>query len=190
MDKLTIINRALMRCGLKLAASLNDCDYNAHIIYEDVKRECLRSFAWGFAMRFSVFGRAEADPAFGYSYAYRMPEDCCRVVDVRASQDIRAPRAEYTTAGKLVYTNASPCNARYVSFDIDPDDWPLDFASAVSSRIAWEIAALSAESMNLVAPLMQQFAAAMQLAQINDSREQTARASTSRFSVDVRNGGE
>ena len=42
-DKLEVINNALMKIGLPLAASLEDCDWNAATVYDLVVEQILRS---------------------------------------------------------------------------------------------------------------------------------------------------
>ena len=49
MTKLEIVNNALMKCGLPLAASLDDCDWNVQAIFEGVAGEVLRCHPWNFA---------------------------------------------------------------------------------------------------------------------------------------------
>ncbi len=53
-NKLEVINNALMKIGLPLAASLEDCDWNAATVYDLVVEQILRSFNWGFAGVFTV----------------------------------------------------------------------------------------------------------------------------------------
>lgn len=174
-DKLSIINAALMKVGLPLAADVNDCDWNASTIYEAMAEQALRSFPWGFATRFAVLTRSAAEPAFGFRYAYAMPSGCLRVVDVRCGEDLRSPKARFVVSGKLVYANVSPCNARYVARELDPADWPTDFADAVAARIAAEIANLSAQTMSMTPGLIQLYQLSLAQAQAIDATETTER---------------
>lgn len=177
MDKLGIVNSALMKVGLPLAASLQDADWNAATVYASAARQCLRSFPWGFATKFAKFDPNQNVPAHGFSHAYTMPADCLRVVDVRASEELRAPKARFVVSGRLVYANVTPCCARYVSSaSVDtPADWPEDFADAVSCRIAAEIATLSAQSPNMTAGLLQMSQLSLAQAQAVDATETTER---------------
>ena len=174
--KLEIINNALMKVGLPLADSLSDVDWNAQTIYETAARQALRSFAWGFAMKYKKLTAASTAPTHGFSKSYSMPEECLRVLDVRSSEDIRAPKARFAISGRLIYTNASPCCARYVSDVIsDPESWPDDFADAVSCKIAAEIANLSAQTATLTPGLLQMYQLALAQAQAIDSTETNER---------------
>lgn len=170
MDQLTLINKALMKCGLPQAAALNDCDWNAASIFDCATDEVLRSYSWGFATRYASL-TAASKPAFGFDKAYTLPGDCVKVLDVRCHHDLRAPAARYVLQGRTLLTNVTPANVRYISRNADMDTWPADFADAVSWRIALEIAALSAQTMGMVPMLMQGYQTALAQAQAQDARE-------------------
>lgn len=175
MDRLTVINRALMKAGLPLAASLADCDWNANTIFEDVVDELLRAHPWGFATVFEVFPEPERLPSHGFNFGYLMPDMWMRTVDVRAEHDLRSPKARYVMSGRRLYCNVKPANVRYVRRTWIPDDWTPDFANAVEARLAAEIVALSGESMGLVPQLTQLAQIALDQARLTDARETTER---------------
>lgn len=190
MDKLTVINMALMKCGLPLADSLADCDWNASLIYDNVARAVFRAHAWGFATVFATLPAVAKTPPHGFARAYALPEDCVRFIDVRSSSQIRAPKAESVLSGRHVYTNASPCNCRYVRMVEDPADWPPDFADAVACMLAAQIAALSAEKTSMVAPLLNFHQLALAQAQLADARENAERVDLPSSIYEARaNGG-
>lgn len=177
MDKLTLINKALLKVGLPLAAAEDDCDWNAAMVFEDVAEKAIRGHNWGFAQKFAVLAQGGQAPAFGFKYAYGMPADCLKVIDVRRNQDLRAPKARFVASGRMIYSNVAPCNARYLYKAMDPELWPADFADAVAGRIACEIAALSAERAALVPQLTQLAELAMNQAMMADARESAERIS-------------
>ena len=174
MDKLSIINNALLKVALPPAAALDDCDWNAGRVFESSAEECLRAHGWSFAMRYATLEQLESPP-FGFKYAYQMPEDCVRVVDIRPGSDLRSPRARFVTRGRQVFTNANPANTRYTGRELDTEIWPGDFANAVSCRIAAEIAGLSAEKIAMIPQLMQLAQIALNQAIMTDAREETER---------------
>lgn len=175
VDKLGVINLALLKTALPLATSLDECDWNASYIFDIMAEQVLRAHSWGFAQRFAQFARASTAPSFGYANSYVMPADCLKVLSVWAVSDVRAPKSEFRTSGRNVFTHAAPCNAAYVARDLEPENWPPDFTDAVATRIAMEIAGLSAEKMALVPQLMQLYQYSLAQAQASDSREERAR---------------
>jgi len=188
--KLDVINAALMKVGLPLAASLDDADWNASSIFDSVAEQALRSFPWGFAMRYAVLQAGTPMPSFGFKHAYKMPTDCLRIIDVRPGEDLRAPKARFTISGKMVYSNVSPCNARYVARDLEPANWPTDFADAVAARIAAEIANLSAQTMTMTPGLIQLYQLSLAQAQAVDATETTERVPLDESILHARSGGQ
>lgn len=175
MTKLELINLALMKCGLPLAATLNEVDWNAQMAFEPVSRQCMRSFAWGFATRFEKLALARLQPVHGFAHAYLLPERCLRIIDIRQQEDLRAPRARYVVAGKVLHCNVSPCNARYIYDEQDCENWPDDFADAVAGHIAAQIANLSTQTMSMTPGLLQMAQLALAQAQAVDATETTER---------------
>ena len=174
MDRLSVINAALMTCGLPLAAALNDTDWGAAERFDAVTEQLLRAHAWNFATRYATLSK-QGTPEHGYTQAYQVPADCLRVLDVRPGEDARSPQARFSVTGARLYCNISPCNARYVAHVLDPAAWPADFADAVATRLAAEIAPLSAQSFGLGASLLQLAQLAFQQAQASDAAEQRER---------------
>ena len=175
-SKLEILNNGLMKCGLPLAASLTDADWNASVIFDTVAKQALRSFPWGFATKYVKLTPSTAAPAHGFAYSYSMPQTCLRVLDVRAADDLRAPKARFSISGRLIYANVTPCHVRYVE-DVSgtPDVWPDDFADAVSCKIAAEIANLSAQTATMTPGLLQMYQLSLAQAQAIDSTETNER---------------
>lgn len=185
MDRLALINAALMKCGLPLAASLQDADWGASQRLDNVAEQFLRAYPWDFATVHATLSRS-GSPEHGYLYAYALPDDCLRVIDVRPAEDLRSPRARFSVAGENLYCNASPCNIRYVHRATDPNLWPPDFADAVATRLAAEIAPLSAQSFGLGASLLQMAQLALQLAQAADAAQRGERLPLGSPYIEVR----
>ena len=189
-DKLSVVNMALLKTALPLAASLDDFDYNIGLVFENVATEALRTHAWNFARRFRQLEASALGAVSGYKHAYFLPQDAALIIDVRAENDIRAPKGRFETDGNLVYCNCSPCYARYVRLELDPARWTADFANAVASRIAAEIAGLSAEKIAMIPQLMQLYDYWLARAMANDAREQTERVPLDDSLYAMRSGNE
>lgn len=172
MTKLDILNFALLQCGLPLAASLNDMDFNATFAFNSAVDEALRSHHWSFARAYALLEEQPNDGQYGNRHVYKLPADYIRYIDARPSQDVQSPAArDMERAGSLLLCNIQPCFLRYTRNENNPENWPADFAKAIAYRIASEIAPLSAERMDLKAPLLQAYSVQIQLAQAADARE-------------------
>lgn len=148
-NKTSVINTALMRTGAKgVNAAFQDTPaaQTANAAYQRCLDLCLSLYPWPFAVRFVRLARNVEAPAFGYRFAYRLPADCIRVVDVHLldgkdtlfSSCAGEPRFEI--AGQDILTDAKSVGLRYVSGDVD-QSFPDAFADALAWRLAFEISA-------------------------------------------------
>ena len=84
MDKLSIINRALTRCGAEPIVTLADTSKRALLAvaqYEATLRECLNDTTWNFATRRVTLDRSLV-PVYGFKWSYTMPSTTIRVLEV------------------------------------------------------------------------------------------------------------
>ncbi len=173
---LHIINAALRKMGGRRVMALTE-EYEplrlALDALPDVVDLVLRDHAWSHTMRWVSLARSATESAFGYSFAYILPQDCVRLIDVRARPAPDAPLAHYALAGsgagQIICTNAKPAYARYVARVEDVACWPQDFAEAVACRLAAEIAVLGAQDSRLPATLLQMYTLALDTARLNDA---------------------
>lgn len=178
---LHIINAALRKMGGRRVMALTE-EYEplrlALDALPDVVDLVLRDHAWSHAMRWVSLARSASESAFGYTFTYMLPQDCVRLIDVRARPAPDAPLAHYAVAGsgagQIICTNAKPAYARYVarmptSRMEDVAYWPQDFAEAVSCRLAAEIAVLGAQDSRLPVTLLQMYNLALDTARLNDA---------------------
>lgn len=170
MDDLTLINKALLRCGLPLAAAVADADWNASFILATVKEELLRCHAWSFARKIEPLAQS-TQSTHGWLKTYELPSDCLKVVDIHATADVRAPKARYEIVAGRLACNIVPCYLRYVSDDVGVGSYPPDFANAVAYKVAERIAPLSGQSTQLAQVIAQDAEVALQKAMVADSQE-------------------
>ena len=142
---LAISNKALSYLGIKEIGSLTQqgraaARCNAHV-RESVK-EVLRKHTWSHATEWKALPQLVASPPFGYDYAYQAPTETEKVFDVRQDTDLTAPKIDFEMVrGKIIYTDADPCYARYVvNIEADLTQAPADFIEACSYKLAATIA--------------------------------------------------
>ena len=89
-NRTQILNAALMRAGVQdinLAFQDTPAAQVAEAAYDRSLEFCLSLYPWPFALRYAVLAQSADAPAFGYRYAYQLPGDCMRVLDVRHHGD-------------------------------------------------------------------------------------------------------
>jgi len=127
-NRTQIINTAMMRAGaqdINIAFQDTPAAQVAEAAYDRSLEFCLSLYPWPFALRYAVLAQSADVPLFGYRYAYQLPGDCMRVLDVRRHGDAgevpswayRHSGPRYSIVGQEIYTDAESLALRYVSND-------------------------------------------------------------------------
>lgn len=99
MDKLTIINRALARCGTEPIATLADTSKRALLAvdqYEATLREILNDSPWNFATDRVRLDKSVA-PVYGFSWTYTIPSTVIRILEVNQQDAYRVESGKLLT---------------------------------------------------------------------------------------------
>jgi hypothetical protein len=94
------------------------------IHFDLARRALIRSHPWGFARKRVQLSQTTT-PDFEWDYAYLLPVDCLRVIDVYDDSDNPTGATESSYAienGRLLF-NGSTCYLRYVRDVTDPAKW-------------------------------------------------------------------
>lgn len=186
-NRTTIINMALMRVsaqGVNLAFQDSPVAQVAESAYDRSFEYCLSLYTWSFAMRYLVLARSATSPPFGYRYAYSLPGDCMRVLDVRRHGDAgevsvcayRHSGPRYSIVGQEIYTDADSLALRYVSNDREMAVSEA-FADALAWKIAFEISQYVSQGAAKAQNYFQLFEQAIDLAKVDsDAQEYPIRA--------------
>ena len=144
-----ICNLALKRLGLDPIVSLATDTSQAGIIlrntWEATRDAILRAANWRCLLaRSGSLAQEAAAPSFGYSYAYTLPTDCVRVVEMSVD-------AAWEVEGRKLLTDESEAYIRYVAYDKAKDLVALldaHLVAAIVAQLTVDIApALKAKSM-------------------------------------------
>lgn len=141
--KTEICNLALMRLGTGPIESLDDTSKEARALkncFELARDIVLRGHPWNFAGKRAALARLSAVPAFGYAYAFQLPVDQLRVLGLVDESGKIDPTLDYQIEGNLLLTNQTSASIRYIEKVTDPGRWDALFCSALSARLASEVA--------------------------------------------------
>jgi hypothetical protein len=141
-----IVNNALIKVGANSITSLtenSEAARAANLVYAQLRDTVLRDHPWNFAVTRAACALDSNTPAFDWSYQYFLPDGCLRVLRLQYVDQ------EYEVEGRLILTNASPCNIKYIAQVTDPNLFDAMFIEALSARIAAELAVTLAESSTL-----------------------------------------
>lgn len=141
--KVALMNRALRVFAGPIIVAPDDGTAAAAACsqaWDDALDAVLADYPWSHAQRWERLGMVEEKPPFGFSFAYRLPADALRLVDVRSSEDLTLPPVRHVISGQLIFSNAHPVFARYVFRNADCTFWPQHFCEAFCMRLAAEVA--------------------------------------------------
>ncbi len=170
---LVISNKALRLLGVAEIQSLTQQGRAAarcNSAVRDCVKEVLGEHAWSHAAVWRELPPLIANPPFGYEYAYQAPANTEKLFDVRADEDLKAPKIDYEMVrGKIIYTDASPCYARYVvNVEADLAKATSGFIKACAYNLAAEIAIPLSKS-ELLGAMQNGYATWLDLAMKNDT---------------------
>jgi hypothetical protein len=149
--KTSICNLALAHLGQTKYLSNIDTDTSvvADVLrefYDLTLKEVIRDFKWPFCVRRASLALIGADPNAEWGYAYRYPSDCESVDRVLSGvrNDTRQSRISYKIeaddAGKIIYCDQVDAEIEYSVVPDDPEQFPPDFALALSFKLATYVA--------------------------------------------------
>lgn len=145
MTKVEIVNLALGRLNEAPIVSLDErsaASNAAKLYYDASRREVLRSFNWGFALRLESLALLD-EGVSDFPFVYALPEDCLRVIRILRQGDpdfASGAGQEFVTRSGKVYTYVSDAMLEYVSNVEDANDFDGKFTEALSYKLAADMA--------------------------------------------------
>ena len=136
--KLIIWNKALSFLGERKLAALDDDTPSSRVLdlhYDTVRDSLLRSHRWNFARKRVAIDADATAPAFGWSYAYDLPTDCLRVLELNGRQAAQND-ADFEIEDGQLLTDASECNLVYIYRNDDPSTYDPLFTEALCLKLA------------------------------------------------------
>lgn len=145
-----IYNMALFRIGnSQTVASVDESSAEAracNTFYEQCRDYMLRDFPWGFARRRVTLAQTTDAVPTNWQYVYAYPSDCLKfygIVLPGSRQPIIPQQIPFELAtngtSRVIYCDASPAEAIYISKVEDPAQFDPLFVSALAYYLAAEI---------------------------------------------------
>lgn len=153
--KIDICNLALARLGDK--QSIEDIDNPTNQLemtlsrwYDISRRSALRTMMPSFARARKKWILSNFKPAFGYTYAYKCPNDCLKVIGIGEADN---PDNNYVVEGGYILTNSDYKGELPVRYIKDVEDVALFddlFVELFSLLLAFNIAPEVTENANII----------------------------------------
>ena len=159
-SKLDIINLALLRIGESPIQSLTEGSTPANtasLLYDNSRKAILRDFDWNFAMKTAALATVESDVAG--CYAFVVPADCLRVVEVFQTEGEGGRRSSvwFRVYGKKIYTHENVPYVKYVRDEENTNYFDSKFTEALTYKLAGELAMSVKQSESLMASMLNAF---------------------------------
>jgi hypothetical protein len=106
-------------------------------IYDDLKKGFESSYPWNFTKKRASLARLIATPEFGWDYAYQIPSDCLKILEIYDSVD-GDPITDWDINYQQILTNKEQLYALY-QIDVDETDLPIYFVNFFSAALAEEV---------------------------------------------------
>jgi hypothetical protein len=143
-DKLTQYNLALGHLRERRVASLSENREPRRVLdsfWDQVTAETLEAGFWKFIKRsVSIDASSTVEPSFGYLYAFAIPNDWIRTVQISADEMFDNPLLQMKEEAGYWYANITPLYASYNSNDplygMDLGAWPATFAKYHALELA------------------------------------------------------
>lgn len=176
-----IINLALIRLGHDTIADIDE-DTPAAILaratYDTARRSLLEMQAWNFATRWTTLsaGTLPTAAAAKYDYAFPLPSDCIRVLEVEFQSQNEGEEWEVGEDDLLLTNLASDdLRIRYVFDHTNVAEWSPSFIDTLASKLQAEWAESLVKDTALAKRQTEQYETVLARARTYDSAQMTPR---------------
>jgi hypothetical protein len=141
-SEVSICNLALGKLGAGTIIALDEESTEARVCrlhYAQTRDEVLRHHRWNFAIKPETLVRDVEVPIFGWAFAYVLPTDCLRVLEMNA-WDMSKREGTWEVEGRWLVTNAETADIRYIQRVTDCNKFDSLFVEALTTKLAAKIA--------------------------------------------------
>ncbi len=165
-----LCNRALIRLGADTITDITEDSKEGrvcNIIYNQVRKELLRSHMWNFATKRVSLAAEVTSPEFEFFYQYVLPSDCLRVVKMFESS------YDWKIEGTKLLTNDPEPLIIYIADITDPVKFDALFSSLLVVKLAMELSYSITGATFVLSGLESEFRQLRAVAKLIDAQEGT-----------------
>lgn len=138
----SIANMALGKLGARRIIALDEESTEARaclLHYAETRDEILRHHRWNFAIKRVTLTQLPVEPLFGWRFAYQLPTDCMRVLELNGIDPGRRIRP-WEIEEHTLLANDEQADIRYISRVTDANQFDPLFVEAFALKLASKIA--------------------------------------------------
>lgn len=168
-----VANLALDRLGQPPISSFDDGTTVSNLcnrMYPFARNKVQRAVPWRRQKARTTLAADVSAPAWGYTYKYRLPSDCVRLLDVYKSG--YPLNTGWEVEGDFILSDeVGPLQIRYSALETNPDMWDELMVSATASLLAYEMAESLTQDATKKAQALQYYMEDMKLARHANGQE-------------------
>lgn len=164
----SICNSALAKIGAGRIISIDDPSEGAKLCKEQYtknKEDLIAAHPWNFAIARVSLAQLPDAPVFQYKYAYQIPVDCLRVLQVNTSNSV-----EWEREGSSLVTDSDGVYIRYIK-NVDESLFSPLFAEVLAVKLAYDISYSLVQSVQLREQLRNDYKEKLREARSYDAQE-------------------
>jgi hypothetical protein len=165
----SICSAALMKLGDAPIASLDEPTRRAELcanIYPDAKRDVLRAHPWNCTVKRVILAPLAKAPEFSWRYAFALPGDQLRVMQVGADGYM----TEYQLESGRILANTTVLPLVYVA-EIDESEMDANLVQLLTARMEADLAYSITKSTSLATERLQKYELVLRRAKSTDGQE-------------------
>lgn len=170
-SKTDICNTALARLGQEPITSFTDNTDSAKrcdVLFDEVSDLVMASGEWTTLRARQELARIPTNPVHGYDFQYQLPTDLLKLIEI----DVNTMKSErYQREGDKILTDAGSVRITYIKRETNVQLWGPHLITAVSLKLAAELALSFTGSASIVQGLEQKYARWMRKALSQDSQQ-------------------
>lgn len=171
MNATDICNMALGIIGQNFISALDDGTHTANqcqLFFEPARDACLRDHKWNFALARKTLAQTTA-PVSGWSYAYQLPPECLRVVELNGD-----PEIAWAIEARTLVTDEPAATILFIAKIDDANAWDALFVEALVALLASKLALAVAHDASYSVELLKLYNLRTADAKAVDGQEQGA----------------
>lgn len=160
MTATTIANLALARLGNTTISHITEDSEMARaclVLYDQTRREVLRSHRWNFATKRAALSELAEEPAFGWEHQFELPSDALRILEVGESEHGDTLSERFVIEGQALLTDQDSVNLVYVYDCENPDLFDPLFVECLAVKMAVKLSTTLAGASSLAERLMVEY---------------------------------
>lgn len=171
VSEVAICNSALAKIGADRIGSLDDDSRAAKLCkeqYYKIRDMLLRAHPWNFAIKRASLAASVTAPAFGYTYAYPVPVDFVRALEVNENL------YDWEKEGISILTDESECELKYIA-EVPVGYFDTTFDELLAVKLAHDICSDLSSSPTIKQMLADEYKALLREARLFDAQESTVK---------------